>query len=168
MSEKNDFTITRVFDAPRNLVWKVHTEPEHLAKWWGPKGFKMLACNLDLRPGGLFHYGMESPDGLKMWGKFVYREIQPQQKLVFVVSFSDENGGTTRHPMSSSWPLEVLNTATFTEKDGKTTMIIKGHPINAAKDEEAVFFSAFDGMNQGFNGTYDQFEEYLKSITNSN
>ncbi len=167
MAEKNDFTITRVFDAPRDLVWKAHTEAAHLAKWWGPKGFKMLACNIDLRPGGLFHYGMESPDGHKMWGKFVYREIQPQDKLVFVVSFSDENGGTTRHPMSEGWPLEVLNTATFTEQDGKTTMIIKGHPVNASKDEETIFFSAFEGMNQGFKGTYDQFEEYITSIVRS-
>ncbi|MCW3083462.1 MAG: polyketide cyclase [Bacteroidetes bacterium] len=167
MAEKNDFTITRVFNASRDLVWKAHTEAKHLAKWWGPKGFKMLACNLDLRPGGMFHYGMESPDGHTMWGKFIYREVQPQEKLVFVVSFSDENGGTTRHPMSENWPLEVLNTATFTEQDGKTTMVIKGHPVNALQEEEETFFAAFNGMNQGFNGTYDQFEEYLTSIIHS-
>jgi uncharacterized protein YndB with AHSA1/START domain len=161
MAEKNEFTITRVFNAPLDLVWKAHTEPERLAQWWGPKEFKMLVSKMDLRPGGIFHYGMESPDGHKMWGKFVYREVVPQQKLVFVVSFSDENGGTTRHPMSNIWPLEVLNTAVFSEHNGKTTLIIKGHPINSTEEEDNVYYSAFDGMNQGFKGTYDQLDEYL-------
>lgn len=161
MSEKNELVITRVFDAPRNLVWKAHTEPEHLAQWWGPKGFKMIKCTMDLRPGGMFHYGMESPEGHKMWGRFVYREVQAPEKLVFVVSFSDENAGIARHPMSGSWPLETLNVVTFTEHDGKTTLTLKGHPVNATEEENKMFYSAFEGMNQGFKGTYDQLEEFL-------
>src|SRR5579862_7545096 len=103
------FVITRVFDAPRELVWQVWTDPKHLTNWWGPKGLTMTACKVDLRPGGLFHYGMKTPDGHEMWGKFVYRQIIPPERLVLVVSFSDEQGGITRHPMSATWPLEVLN-----------------------------------------------------------
>ena len=156
-----EFVITREFKAPLALIWKVQTEAEHLAKWWGPKGFKMLSCKLDLRPGGLFHYGMESPDGHTMWGKFVYREVVPKTKLVFVVSFSDEKGGFTRHPMAANWPLEVLNTMILEEKNGKTIMTMKGHPINASEEENKMYFSAFDSMNQGFKGTFDQLEEYL-------
>ncbi len=159
-----EFTITRVFNAPLSLVWQVHTDATHLAKWWGPKGFKMLKCKLDLRPGGMFHYGMESPDGQAMWGKFVYREVNPQTKLVFVVSFSDENGGYTRHPLAPIWPLETLNTMMLTENNGKTTLVLSGHPINASEEECNMFYSAFDGMNQGFKGTYDQLEEYLTTI----
>src|SRR4051812_28782046 len=120
--ENNEFKITRVLDAPRELVWKAHTEADRLMQWWGPKGLKMIAGELDLRPGGIFHYGMETPDGQQMWGKFVYREIVPQEKLVFVVSFSDANGGITRHPMSDTWPLEILNILTFEEQDGQTTL----------------------------------------------
>ena len=161
MTTKKEFEITRVFKASRDLVWKAHTEAERLAEWWGPKGFKMLECKIDLRPGGIFHYGMESPDGHKMWGKFVYREVVPQKKLVFVVSFSDENCGITRHPMAATWPLETLNTITLTEHDGKTTLTIKGHPINETEEESNMFYSAFDGMNQGFKGTFDQLDEYL-------
>jgi uncharacterized protein YndB with AHSA1/START domain len=172
MSEKNktmndstesEFVITRVFNAPMDLIWKAHTEPERLKQWWGPKEFKMLVATVDLRPGGMFHYGMESPDGHKMWGKFVYREIVPQTKLVIVVSFSDEKGGITRHPMAASWPLEILNTMTLSEQNGKTTMVIKGGPINATEEERNTYNSAFEGMNQGFKGTYDQLDEYLST-----
>jgi uncharacterized protein YndB with AHSA1/START domain len=164
MEQQKEFEITRVFNAPLDLVWKAHTEAEHLAKWWGPKGLEMLSAKIDLRPGGIFHYGMQTPDGNKMWGKFVYREIVPKTKLVFVVSFSDEKGGITRHPMAPKWPAETLNTLTLSEKDGKTTLILRGHPINAAEEESNLFYGAFDGMNQGFKGTFDQLEEYLKKI----
>ena len=58
-----EFVISRVFDAPRDLVWQSFTQAEHLKHWWGPKGFKMLSCKLDLRPGGIFHYGMRAPNG---------------------------------------------------------------------------------------------------------
>lgn len=164
MDGKNEFVIRRVFDAPLDLVWRVNTEKEHLMKWWGPKGLKMLDVKLDLRPGGIFHYGMETPDGHQMWGKFVYREVVPQKKLVFVVSFSDEKGGITRHPMSDTWPLEVLSTTTFEEKDGKTIMTVSGHPINATEAEINTYDGAHENMQQGFKGTYDQLDEYIQSV----
>ena len=92
------FVISRVFDAPREIVWKCFTDPEHMRRWWGPKDFKVLASKMDLRVGGTYLYGMSAPDGSAMWGKFVYREIVPPERLEFINSFSDENGGTTRHP----------------------------------------------------------------------
>src|SRR5215510_12996881 len=109
------FTITRVFDAPRDLVWKAHTELEHLKHWWGPKGFTWAGGRLDLRPNGVFHYGLKSADGGTMWGKLTYREIVAPRRLVLIVSFSDEKEGVTRHPMSAAWPLETLSTSTFAE-----------------------------------------------------
>jgi uncharacterized protein YndB with AHSA1/START domain len=161
---EEEFVVTRIFDAPRDLVWKAHTEIERFSQWWGPKGFTMLAANLDLRPGGLFHYGMESPQGHQMWGKFVFREIVPQEKLVYVVSFSDPDGGTTRHPMSESWPLEVLNTSIFTELDGKTRLTLRGIPINATAEERKTFKDGHKSMEGGFKGTLDQLEEYLAKV----
>lgn len=159
------FTISRVFNAPLDLVWRVHTEPEHLMHWWGPKGFKMLAANMDLRPGGMLHYCVQSPDGsMELWGKFVYREVVPQEKLVFVVSFSDKDSNTVRHPMAPTWPLEVLNTALFSEKDGKTTITISGYPIHASAEEQAAFEAGREGMHQGFNGSYDQLDAYLQTL----
>ncbi len=159
-----DFTITRAFNAPRQLVFDVFTQPEHMAKWWGPKGFTMLVNNMDLRPGGSYHYCMVSPEGFKMWGKFVYREIIAPERVVFVNSFSDEQGNLTRHPMAPNWPLEVYNTLILTEADGKTTLKLSGHPINASQEEIAIFNAMHESMQQGFKGTFDQLDEYLATL----
>jgi uncharacterized protein YndB with AHSA1/START domain len=79
---ERELVITRTFDAPRELVFKAWTDPEHLQHWWGPKGFTFDVAKLDFRPGGIFHYSMRSPDGHVMWGKFVYREIVEPEKIV--------------------------------------------------------------------------------------
>ena len=162
---EKEFVISREFDAPRELVWKAFTETEHLMHWWGPKGFKMVSCKIDLRPGGVFHYGMESPDGHKMWGKLTYLEITAPERLVHTVSFSDENQGVTRHPMAPTWPLETLAIVTLTERDGKTTMTVRWTAHNATEEERAMFDQSHDGMRQGWTGTMDQFTEYLAKIS---
>ncbi|EQA36019.1 hypothetical protein LEP1GSC047_0363 [Leptospira inadai serovar Lyme str. 10] len=160
--EGKEFIVSRVFDAPRDLVWKAWTEPERMAKWWGPKGFILGVIKLDLRPGGVFHYSMKSPDGFEMWGKLVYREITPPERIVFVVSFSDQKCEITRHPMSAAWPLEVLNLVTLTEQDGSKTLVtIKGTPINATEEEINTFLGGYESMQKGFAGTFDQLAEYL-------
>ncbi|MBM9575862.1 SRPBCC domain-containing protein [Leptospira sp. 201903070] len=165
MNENNitipEFTLLRTFNAPRELVWKAWTEPARLAEWWGPKGLTMGVAHLDLRPGGLFHYSMKTPTGEVMWGRFIYKEITPPEKLMFVVSFSDENAGMVRHPMAEGWPLEILNTVVFTEEKGKTTLLLKGSPINASPEEIKIFGDNFPSMDQGFTGTLDQLETYL-------
>src|ERR1700687_4242181 len=114
-SGEREFTVTRVFDAPRELVWKCFTEPEHMKEWWGPKGSTIVASKIDLRVGGTYHGAMRDPDGRVMWAKFVYREIAAPQLLVWEHSFSDEAGGLTRHPLSPTWPLKLLTTVTFDE-----------------------------------------------------
>ena len=96
-----------------------------------------------------------------MWGKFIYREIVAPQRLVFINAFSDKEGNTLRHFGSPTWPLEVLNTATFAEQGGRTTVTLKGGPVNATDMELATFQSAFAGMEQGFGGTFDQLAKYL-------
>jgi uncharacterized protein YndB with AHSA1/START domain len=169
MQEKpntKEFTISRTFNAPKELIFKVFTEAEHLRQWWGPKGFKMGTINLDFKPGGVFHYSMVAENGMEMWGKFVYREINPYDRIVFVNSFSDAQGGTTVHPMAPNWPKEVLNVMTLEEVEGKTTMTLRGHPINAGDEEAALFHNSYPSMQQGFKGTWDQLEEYLKTLQN--
>jgi len=160
-SSPREFVITRVFDAPRDLVWKAFTQCEHLKHWWGPKGFKVTSCKIDLRPGGVFHYGMQSPDGKMMWGKFIYREIVAPERIVHIVAFSDEHQGVTRHPMAPSWPLETLAAMTFTESGGKTTITVRWSPHNATPEERATFEAAHDGMRQGWTETMDQLDAYL-------
>ena len=157
----NPFIISRTFDAPRELVWKAFTEPARMKEWWGPKGCTVIASKMDLRPGGTYHYGMRMPDGKEMWGKFVYREIVAPERLVFVNSFSDENGGLTRHPMSPTWPLEMLSTFRFTEADGRTTFTVEWRPLDGTAEERATFDSAHQSMTQGWSGTMEQLGAYL-------
>lgn len=160
-SKDQEFVIARVFDAPRGLVFKAWTEREHLMRWFGPKGFTMLSARLDLRPGGVFHYGMRSPDGKDMWGKWTFREIVAPERLVIVNSFSDEKGGITRHPLSPDWPLETLSTTTFAEQAGRTVLSLRWAPLNATAAERKAFAAGHAGMQQGWTGTMDQLAAYL-------
>jgi uncharacterized protein YndB with AHSA1/START domain len=155
------FVIARTFAAPRALVWKAWTESDRLARWWGPKDFAILSCTVDLRPGGVFHYHLRSPDGQDVWGRFVYREIVAPERLVFIVSFSDEKGGVTRHPWSATWPLHILSTVTFAEHDGKTTVTVRWVPHAATDTERETFDAGRESMRQGWTGTLDQLAAYL-------
>lgn len=159
------FVITRTFDAPRELVFKAWTDPAHLMKWFGPKGMTMPACTMDLRPGGVFHYCLRAPDGHEMWGKWVFREIVVPERIVLINSFSDAAGNLTRHPMSPTWPMEMLSTTTFVEQDGRTTITLSWAAYGATEVERQTFDSSHAGMQQGWTGTFDQLEAYLASIT---
>jgi uncharacterized protein YndB with AHSA1/START domain len=160
----NAFVISRSFDAPLELVFRAWSEPEHLAQWWGPQGFAWVSGAFDFRPGGVFHYCMKAPNGSEMWGKFVYREIAPPKRIVFVNSFSDESGGTVRAPFAPDWPLEVLNVLTLSEEGGKTVVTLRGGPINASDAERAKFKSWHASMQQGFGGTFDQLAAHLAKM----
>ncbi|MDP2653358.1 MAG: SRPBCC domain-containing protein [Candidatus Omnitrophota bacterium] len=156
-----EFVISRTFDAPRDLVWKAFTEPERMKHWWGPKGFTVRVAKMDFHPGGTYHYGLQSPTGQEVWGKFVYREIVKPERIVWVNSFSDEKGGVARHPMSPGWPLEMLTTLTLEEQGGKTTLTIRWVPINATEQERKTFDDGMASMTQGWTGTLDQLAAYL-------
>lgn len=158
---RQPFTLVREFDAPRDVVWKAWTDVTELKRWFSPQGFTLPTANLDLRPGGIFHYGLRSPDGHEMWGKWTFREIVPPEKLVVVVSFSDAQQGVTRHPMSATWPLETLSATTFTQRDGKTTLRLEWSPLNATEAERKTFDNSHDGMKIGWGGTMDQLAAYL-------
>ena len=163
-NQTEDFVYSRTFDAPRELVWEIYTTLEHLSKWWGPQGFTWISGTLDFRPGGIFHYGMRGPSGQEMWGKFNYREISKPDRIVFTNSFADKDGNTIRAPFFSDWPLEVLNTVTFSEENGKTTIHLRGRPINATAEERARFEATKPSMNQGFGATFDKLFSYLAEL----
>ena len=156
------FVISRVFDAPRDRVWKSWTEAERLKQWWGPKGFTVTHCKLGLRPGGIMHYCLRTPDGNEVWGKFVYREIAKPERLVFVNSFSDPKGGVTRHPWHASWPLEMLTTVTFEAQGNKTKLAVQWALFDTTTElERKTFDEGRDSMKTGWTGTMDQFAAYL-------
>ncbi len=153
--------ISRELDAPKELVFKVWTDPEHLARWWGPQGASVEVKSFDLKPGGMFHYLMKHPMAGEIWGKFVYREIIAPEKLVFVSSFSDEGGGYAANPWLPVWPEHVLNVLTLSENGGKTQLVLKAGPINATEEEIAAFNALSSSMQEGFAGTFDKLNEYL-------
>ncbi|MBM2817350.1 MAG: activator of Hsp90 ATPase 1 family protein [Ignavibacteria bacterium] len=162
--EQAEFVITRVFDAPRKVVFKAWTDLEILKHWWGPKGFTWIEGKMNLLPGGMFHYGLLSPEGNEMWGKFVFRDIIQDERLTYVGSFSDKDCNTLRHPASATWPLSVLTILNFTEHEGKTILILHGIPVNANAEEINTFIAGHHGMQQGMKGTLDQLDEYLTNF----
>jgi len=160
-SNAAEFAYTRVLDPPRAQIFKAFTDVDELKHWWGPRGFQWVSAKLELRPGGVFHYCMRSPQGVDMWGLFVYREVVPSERLVFVNSFSDEKGGVIPNPWIPEMPQEILNVVTFIERDGKTTIHMRGTPINASEAARKLFESSRESMEKGFGGTFQALEEYL-------
>ncbi|MCC6406085.1 MAG: SRPBCC domain-containing protein [Planctomycetes bacterium] len=160
-SAADELVIERTFAAPRERVFRAWTELEELKRWWGPKGFEWVGGSLDLRPGGRFHYGLRAPNGAAMWGKFDYRAVVRPERLVYVVAFSDEHGGTTRHPMAPNWPLCVLNALSFAEHGAGTKLTMRAWPLDASDDERAMFRGAHENVRGGFKGTLDELERYL-------
>ncbi|HEX3135325.1 MAG TPA: SRPBCC domain-containing protein [Planctomycetota bacterium] len=155
------FIIRRIFDAPRERVWRAWTVVDELKQWFGPTGFTMPTAKLDLRPGGTFHYALRSADGHEMWGKWVFREVTAPQQIVLINSFSDANGGVTSHPLAPTWPKKCLSTTTLSEINGRTTVEIRCTVWNGTAEEHQTFDAAHDGMTQGWGGTFDQLATYL-------
>lgn len=161
-AEANEIFVTsRFFAVPREVVWKAWTEEERLKHWWGPKGFTLRFARLDLRPGGLFHYEIVSPQGQAMWGRFVFREITPPERLVFVTSFSDAEARITVHPLNPNWPREMLSTVIFEAQQGGTLLTIRWQPLQATEIERETFAKAAPSMQAGWGGTFDQLDAYL-------
>lgn len=156
------FTFERVVDAPREAVFAAWTELEHLRRWWGPKEATWVSGTLDLRPGGTFHYCMRPPGGGEMWGKFVYRDVVPPERLVFVNAFSDAAGNVVRAPFHAEFPLEILTTAIFRDEGaGRTRVALSGYPLNATDAERKLFVAWRDSMRAGFGATLDHLAEHL-------
>jgi uncharacterized protein YndB with AHSA1/START domain len=122
-----EFVITREFDAPRDLVWRACTEANHLAQWWGPKGFTAPVCEWNASPGNKIHVVMRGLDGTDypMGGEF--REVVPPEKLVTVTGAMDENGALL---------FEFLHTLTLVEKNGKTRLTMHSRVIRTTPGAE--------------------------------
>lgn len=159
----SELFITRTVNATRQKVWQACTEADRLAQWWGPKGSTLRIVRFDFRSGGIFHYAFQFQPGHDLFGRFIYREIVPQERIVFVSSFSNAEGGIADAPFPGleNWPREIHNTWTLSEADGKTTLALRGYPLNASEAEQKTFTGMFDSMKQGFGGTFDQLDTFL-------
>jgi uncharacterized protein YndB with AHSA1/START domain len=141
----------RVFKAPRALVFKAWTEPERLRQWWGPAGWTLPVCNLDLRPGGVWHYCMRGPEGEESWGKAVYQEIVEPERLVYADRFSDAEGN-----LNEDMP-ELLVTVTFADQDGATKVSMRVDTPTVEQLQTLVSMGMIAGMNE----TLDRLEAHL-------
>lgn len=156
-----ELIIIREINAPKSLVFEAFTQEEHLKHWWGPVGFKLDVLHLDVKVGGKFHYGMKSAEGHEMFGIFNYKEISAPDKIVFTSGFADKDGNLIRAPFSQDFPIEVLNSWSFEEKNGKTTLTLKGNPFNATENELNFYANMHASMNEGFNKTFDELDAYF-------
>lgn len=154
--EEQVVAITRVFDAPRELVWNAWTECERLMRWWGPKGFTTPSCKIDLRAGGAYRNCMRSPEGKNYCSTGIYRDIVPLKRIVCTDSFADEEGNVvpaTHYGMSADFPLEMLVTVTIEEIEGKTKLTLTHIGLPSGED--------YDNCRAGWNESFDKLAEVL-------
>lgn len=154
--EADELVIERVFDAPRELVWKAWTEPERAMQWWGPRGYTTPVARMDFRVGGKFLNCMRGPDGVDIWSTGVYKEIVEPERLVMTDSFADKDGNVvngTVYGMPEGVPDEMLVTVTFEDVGGKTRMTLRHSGLPAGFH--------LDGANQGWNEMFDKLDELL-------
>jgi uncharacterized protein YndB with AHSA1/START domain len=139
--------ITRIFDAPRSLVFKAWTEPEHLARWWGPRGYSLPSCQIDLRQGGSYRFQMKSPEGDINWWHGVVREIVEPELIVWTCSINNADG--------TSISGETLLKVTLEEYAGKTRLTL----------HQAIFESIAirDAHSNGWNDALGRLAEHLAS-----
>lgn len=144
-NKSNELTISRLYDAPRELVWDAWTDPEQVAKWWGPRGFTLTTHSKDLRVGGMWHYTMHGPDGTDYPNKTIYHEVVTHSRLVY-----DHGGYDDRPPL-------FRVTVTFTDLKGKTKMdMTMAFPSPEAAIEASKFIKLAGGHS-----TWDRLAEYL-------
>jgi uncharacterized protein YndB with AHSA1/START domain len=155
------FTLTREFAAPLARVWAACTKPELLVLWFSPKGVTPIGGTMDLRPGGHYHYGLRNPDGSTYWGRWIFLEVVPEQRFSFLMSFSDEQMGITRHPMAPQWPAEIHSTMIFTAKGDRTEIAMRAYAHNASAEERAIFEAGAPSMTAGWGGTLAQLDALL-------
>jgi uncharacterized protein YndB with AHSA1/START domain len=144
---ERELVITRVFDAPRRLVFQVWTDPKHLKQWWGPRGFTVLSCELDLRPGGAWRIRSRAPEGKEHVAQGVFREIVEPERLVFTHAWVDAEGRPGH---------ETLVTVTFAEQNGKTLFTFHQGVFASITSREA--------HEKGWSSTFDLLVEYLAKV----
>ena len=156
-----DLVIERVFDAPRELVWKAWTEPERTMRWWGPKGFTSPHCEINLRAGGKYLFAMQSAEfngGQPIWSTGVYREIVAMERIVCTDSFADEHGNVvpgSHYGLGADFPHELRVILTFDDLGGKTRLTLRHAGMPAGEMSE--------GASVGWSESFDKLAEVLRN-----
>jgi uncharacterized protein YndB with AHSA1/START domain len=146
--EAVELTVTRVFDAPRELVFKAWIDPKQMAQWWGPQGFTNPVCELDVRPGGAIRIDMRAPDGVVHPMTGTFREIVAPERLVFTAVAEDQAG----KPL-----LEALTIVTFEEQGGKTKLTVQASAVGVVD----VGWQMLEGMEAGWTQSLERLAELV-------
>jgi uncharacterized protein YndB with AHSA1/START domain len=158
-----DILSTRLFEAPRDLVWEAWTDPRHLMQWWGPKSYTAPFGNMDFRVGGTYLICMRSPEGRDYWSTGVYREIVSRERIVYTDSFADEKGSpvtASYYGMAGDWPAELVVTVTFEElEQGRTKLTLRHSGIPAGQMSELT--------GVGWNASLDKLAASLEDQTDT-
>jgi uncharacterized protein YndB with AHSA1/START domain len=141
-------TLTRIYNAPRERVWKAWTDPKQLAQWWGPAGFTNPVCEIDVRRGGAIRIDMRGPDGTVYPMTGVYQEIVAPERLVFTASALDEKG----QPL-----FEVMNAVTFAEQGGKTILTVQARVVSRTAGADRYL----KGQERGWSQSLERLEELM-------
>lgn len=149
-----ELVMERIFDAPRALVFQAFTDANHLSQWFGPAGWTLPVCKVDLRPGGAWQYCMRGPNGEESWGKAIYQEIVAPERLVYQDNFTDADG----NPLEGMPETQV--TVEFTEEAGKTKLTSRTLFATPA-DRDAVLGM---GVVEGIQETWDRLDSYLSTV----
>ena len=146
----SDTTIqmTRVFDAPRDLVFEAHSSAEHMSNWWGPRKYEVISAEYDFRPGGKWRIVHRGPDGDEHGFRGEFKEIVPPERIVWTFEYEGAPGQI------------AVETMTLEEKDGKTTLTAVSD-AGSKEGRDAVMES---GMEAGAAETYDRLDEYLQVL----
>jgi uncharacterized protein YndB with AHSA1/START domain len=147
-NEEQELVLTRVFDAPRELVFKAWTDPKRVAQWWRPRGFTNPVCELDVRPGGAIRIHMRGPDGTVYPMTGVYQEVVEPERIVFTSAALDAEGNAL---------FELLTTVTFAEQGGKTKQILRARVIK--RTAQAAQY--LKGMEAGWTQSLEHLAESL-------
>ncbi len=154
-NENQGLVVERIFNAPRELVWRAWTEPEQFMRWYGPKGFTMPACEIDFRVGGRHLWGLRSPDGWAYWTTGVYHEIVPFERFVTTDTMADEHGNVVpaaHYGMAGDIPIETIVTVTLEDLGGgKTKLTLR----QSGWSDDDMAAGASGGWNQAFDKLAD-------------
>jgi uncharacterized protein YndB with AHSA1/START domain len=153
---EQEVIIERIFDAPRELVFEMWTKPEHLARWWGPYGWTTTIKQIDVKPGGIWHYCMKSDtEDQEGCGKAIFSEVVPPERLVYTDYFADAEGNVL-----PGTP-ETVVTIEFADYQGKTKLTNRSRFASAEELKSTVAM----GMVEGFAETWDRLEAYLVTVS---
>jgi len=166
MSEIPDFVLDRVFDAPREMVWRTWTDPELLSRWYGPR-VETIIHKFDLKPGGTWLNEMKMGDKSDL-SKIVFQEVVPEKKLVWHHSAADVDWNVISHPMMADWPRVLLTTVTFEDEGSKTKVRLIWAPFEATDAEIACFAGAVSNMGKGWESGFAIIDELLTELQAEN